>query len=179
MFTTPGALIRLGHEARSEKRLEDAKQLFAEAVELCRGAADQPMLASALTGLGQIERDLRNNAAALQHYEDAANIYRGLSDSLRFAHTVRHVGDILRAQGSLAQARPCYEEALSIYRAHAGTSDLDLANAIRGFALLEADAGETEHATSLWREAGKLYSATNVQAGVEESETQIKRLTGT
>ena len=178
MSKNPEVLIRLGYEARREKRLENAKQFFAEAVEFCRAAADQEVLARSLTGLGQIERDLKNNAQALQHYEEAASIYRSLPDPLRFAHTIRHAGDILRDQGSLERARPCYEEALTIYRGHPETPDLDLANAIRGFALLVADAGETEQAESLWREVKKLYNAVNVQAGVEESDAQIRRLAG-
>jgi transposase len=55
---------------------------------------------------------------------------------------------------------------------------LDLANAIRGFALLAADAGETERATSLWQEARRLYDAASVQRGVQESDAQIERLAG-
>jgi len=175
MSNTPNALIKLGYEARREHRLEDARRLFAEAVELSRSAADQAVLARSLTGLGQIERDLNNKVQALEHYREAANIYRSLPDPLVFAHTIRHVGDILRNQGSFEQARPCYEEALTIYRGHT-TPTLDLANAIRGFALLLGDAGETEQSISLWREARTLYNAVNVQAGVEESDAQIKKL---
>lgn len=179
MSNNPDTLMGLGYEARREKRLEDAKQLFAEAVEFCRsGAEDHAVLARSLTGLGQIERDLKNNAQAPQHYEEAASIYRSLPDPLRLAHTIRHAGDILRNQGSLEQARPCYEEALTIYRGHAETPDLELANAIRGFALLAADAGETDRATTLWREARELYIAVNVQAGVHESDAQLRRLAG-
>jgi tetratricopeptide (TPR) repeat protein len=178
MTNTPDTLLALGYEARKTKRLEDARRLFAQAVELCRGTADQALLARSLTGLAQIERDLINNGHALRHYREAANIYRNLPDPLRFAHTIRQVGDILRHEGSLEQARPGYEEALAIYREHPETADLDLANAIRGFALLSADAGQTEQARTLWTEAGQLYSAANVPAGVRESEAQIKRLAG-
>jgi uncharacterized protein HemY len=91
MSNTPDTLIRLGYEARREERLEDAKRLFAEAVEFCRGAADQALLARSLTGLGQIERDLKHDAPALHHYKEAAEIYRRLPDALRVAHTIRHV----------------------------------------------------------------------------------------
>jgi tetratricopeptide (TPR) repeat protein len=176
MSNTPDTLIESGYEARGAGRLEDAKQLFAQAVELSRGSADMRLLARSLTGLGQIERDLKNSVQALQHYQEAASIHRGLPDPLRFAHTIRHVGDILRNEGSVAQARPCYEEALTIYRDHHETSHLDLANAIRGLALLKGDAGEREQAMSLWQEAKGLYNAANVQPGVEESDAQIKRL---
>ena len=77
----------------------------------------------------------------------------------------------------MEQARPCYEEALTIYREHSETSALNLANAIRGFALLKSDAGETEQAKSLWQEARTLYIAAAVPPGVQESDAQIERLT--
>src|SRR5271163_1090974 len=100
MSNAPDTLIESGYDARRAGRLEDAKQLFAQAVELCRGTADRARLARSLTGLGQTERDLKNSVQALRHYEEAASIQRSLPDPLRLAHTIRHVGDILRNEGS-------------------------------------------------------------------------------
>lgn len=135
-----------------------------------------PETADALVKLGyQARRDGRVDDA-LHFYSDAAMLYRDLSDPQKLAHTVRHVGDILRKQGSIEKARPCYEEALTIYRAHHETSDLDLANTLRGFALLCEDAGEKEQAKNLWREARTLYDASNVLPGVQESEARIAKL---
>lgn len=176
MSDAPDTLITLGYEARRQGRLKDAERFFSASVGSCRDAADQPKLARSLTGLGQIERDLKNNIQALQHYREAANIYRSLPDPPRLAHTIRHIGDILRNDGSIEQARLCYEEALTIYREHGETSHLDLANAIRGFALLRGAAGETEQAKSLWQEARNLYNAANVPPGVQESDAQIELL---
>jgi tetratricopeptide (TPR) repeat protein len=178
MSNTLNAQIASGYQARRNGRLDDAKQLFAGAVTAARDLPDQAILARALAGAGQIERDLQNNAAALRAYQDAAEIYRSLADPLRLAHTVRHVGDILLEQGSIEQARFFFEEALSIYRQHAETSLLDLANAIRGFALLREQAGEREQAKSLWQEARSLYGSVNIQAGVDESDRRIARLSG-
>jgi tetratricopeptide (TPR) repeat protein len=178
MGGTPKALLELGYQARREDRLAEAKACFAEAADLCRAAGDGAMLARALTGLGQIERDLHETAAALGHYEDAVVIYRTLDDPLVLAHTVRHVGDILRNQGKLELAAPCYDEALEIYRRHEETPPLDLANAIRGYALLKASIGDKEEAAKLWQEAGVLYAAVGVEVGVAESERQVAQLTG-
>ena len=179
MGRNPNELITLGYQARREGRLEDARRLFADAVEVCRapGAGEASLLASALTGLGQIERDLKNRSVALDHYREAVKLYRGGVDPLRFAHTVRHLGDLLREEGVLDEARTCYKEALAIYRNHKETSPLDLANTIRGFALLRGSAGETDEARVLWREARQLYESVDVEAGVRESDRQIERLT--
>jgi len=156
--------------------MEDAKRIFAEAVEAARLSKDRPWLARAYTELGRIERDLHETAPALLHYKEAAAVYRRLDEPLRLAHTVRHVGDILRGDGQLEPAGPCYREALEIYRAHPETPSLDLANAIRGFALLQEEIGENQEAVALWREAHELYAAVNVQAGVDEGDRRIERL---
>jgi tetratricopeptide (TPR) repeat protein len=174
MKLTPDELLKQGYQARREHRLADAKDLFAEAVEVSRKANDGSSLARALTGLGQIESDLRETAAALTHYEDAVDLYRTLGDPLVLAHTVRHVADILRRQGQLDQAAPRYKEALAIYATNDQTPPLDLANALRGYALLKGDAGENEEARKLWREAGRLYAAVGIEAGVTEAERRSR-----
>jgi hypothetical protein len=69
-----------------------------------------------------------------------------------------------------------YEESLQIYHNHEQTYPLDLANAIRGYALLKGDTGHTQEAKQLWLEAKSLYAQLNVQAGVTEADSQIARL---
>lgn len=114
---------------------------------------------------------------ARQCYGGAVEIYRRDDlDPLRLAHTVRHLADIHRGEGSFELARPLYEEALKIYREREEASALDVANAIRGFALLKSAVGERSEATALWREARKLYESVDVRAGVEESDVQLARL---
>ena len=176
MSSRAETLLMQGHQARRERRLDDAKRIFVEAVEAARLSKDRPWLAQAYTDLGRVERDLRETGAALLHYEEAAAVYRKLDDPLRLAHTVRHVADILRESGQLEPAGSSYREALEIYRAHPETPPLDLANAIRGYALLQEELGQKQKAVSLWRAARELYAAVNVQAGVDESDRRIERL---
>jgi tetratricopeptide (TPR) repeat protein len=173
---TPEKLIASGYKLRKELRPEEAHEIFLEAVRLSRKAVDPALLASSLIGLGQIERDLKNSHAALQYYREAVDILRSEPKQLRFAHAIRHLADILREDGSPKDAAVYYEEALKIYGEHAETPRLDLANALRGFALLKGGIGENEEAKSLWREARSLYQSVNVQAGVEESERRIAAL---
>jgi tetratricopeptide (TPR) repeat protein len=170
-------LIKQGYEARRGNRPAEAKVCFTEAIGFCRAAGDKAVLAKALTGLGQIERDLKETGDALGHYEEAVAIYRTLDKPLVLAHTVRHVGDILRNQGKPELASPCFIEALEIYRERDDTPPLDLANALRGYALVKANVGDREEAAKLWQEAGGLYALVGVQAGVAESAAQVARLT--
>lgn len=169
-------LLELALQARRENRLADARAHLVEAVGLYREAGAPADLARALTRLGQIERDMRHRDEALRSYQEAAAIYRAAGDAPRLAHTVRHVADIQRGDGRPELAEPCYHEALAIYRSHPQTPPLDLANAIRGLAILKSDAGEAGEAKLLWREAKDLYTAVNVKAGVDESCRQLARL---
>jgi tetratricopeptide (TPR) repeat protein len=171
-------LLKQAFQARREHRLDDAKRDLNAAVDLCRGAGVRADLAKALTGLGQIERDLKHGEVAQQHYEEAVAIYRVEGDALRLAHTIRHVGDIHQDEGHLDLAEPCYHEALAIYRSHEQTAPLDLANTNRGLALLKGDTGEHAQARLLWEEARDLYAAVDVEAGVAESSRRLAQLAG-
>jgi tetratricopeptide (TPR) repeat protein len=175
--SSPETLIEQGYKARREQRTAEARERFAEAVDLCRGGNDQALLARALTGLGQIERDLGKLDAALKCYEQAVVLFRGLDRPLVLAHTVRHLADILRNQARLDLAAQHYAEALAIYRAHAETNPLDLANTLRGYALAE-EAGNADLAREHWQEAKVLYSQVGVDTGVVEADKRIAHLAG-
>lgn len=166
-------LLRQAFQARRENRPGDARRDLIEAVNLCRKADIPVHLAKALKGLGQIERDLHRGDAARQHYEEAAAIYRAEGDALKLAHTVRHLGDIHQDQGRVDLAEPCYHEALHLYRSNEQTPPLDLANAIRGLAILKDSRHETEQAKLLWEEARDLYASAGVKEGVEESSRRL------
>jgi tetratricopeptide (TPR) repeat protein len=127
--------------------------------------------------LGQIARDRRRSDAALLHYEEAVALYRAEGDALKLAHTVRHVGDIYREASHPDLAESRYQEALALYHSHKETPPLELANAIRGLAILKCDAGEVDVARALWEEARDLYEAVNVAAGVAESNSRLAQLT--
>jgi tetratricopeptide (TPR) repeat protein len=170
-------LIQRAQQARRENRLGDAKRDLVEAVKLCR-AGSPAELAKALTGLGQIESDLHNSDAALGHYEEAVAIYRVEGDALTLAHTIRHVADIQRRERRYELAAVSYAEALGLYREHPGVLQLDLANALRGFALLKDEIGNVKERQALWQEARELYAAVDVEAGVAESTRRLERLEG-
>ena len=98
---------------------------------------------------------------------------RAGDDPLRLAHRVRHLGDAYYYAGRAASAESCYLEALSVYRRHEPTRPLDLANAIRSFAVLKHEGGAAEQAQGLWQEAHDLYVTLNATAGVAESAARL------
>ena len=101
---------------------------------------------------------------------------RKVDDPLRLAHTVRHLGDAYYYAGQASLAEPCYVEALSIYRGHEDRRPLDLATAIRSFAVLKDEVGAAEEGRRLWQEAHDLYVSVNVPAGVAESAARLALL---
>jgi tetratricopeptide (TPR) repeat protein len=170
-------LLIVASQARREHRSASARQVLLNAVEICRQSNDRERLAKALTALAQAERDLHHLDSARQLFEEAALIYHADGHQLRLAHTFRHVADIHLDQGNHAPAERCYDLALEIYRNHPDTPLLDLANAIRGLAILKGEIRQNQQAILLWREAGELYAAVDVQAGVAESGHRIGLLT--
>jgi len=82
-----------------------------------------------MTTLGNQEHVLK--------YKVAVAGLRKANDPLRLAHAVRHLGDAYRHAGQTSEAEACYVEALSIYRSRDDRNTLDLANAIRGYAVLK------------------------------------------
>ena len=169
-------LIKQALQARRDNRLDDAKRDLLEAVALCRKGSERGELARALADLGQIERDLGHNDAALRHYEEAVAFYRARGNPLKLAHTIRHVADIQRHEGNQQLAESCYGEALRIYRDHPETPPLDLANALRGWALLKEAVGEIPEARAQWQESGKIYAELQIEAGVAESQRRMQLL---
>jgi tetratricopeptide (TPR) repeat protein len=101
---------------------------------------------------------------------------RKVDDPLKLAHAVRHLGDAYYYAGRAEQADQCYVEALSIYRGHERPRPLDLANAIRSFAVLKDYVGADKEAGSLWQEAHDLYVTVNATAGVAESAARLALL---
>jgi tetratricopeptide (TPR) repeat protein len=174
----PQTLMEHGRAARGENRLADAQELFAQAVAECRYVEDPRLLATALKALGQVERDLQHPAAAIKCYAQAAAIYEELSDNLPLAHSVRHIADILREQKRAAEAEHAYNQALEIYRPSPEALPLDVADAVRGLALLKDGAGAQEDALLLWQEACHYYTEAGAAARISECQASIAFLMG-
>ena len=116
---------------------------------------------------------------ALADYRKAADLYKSIGDPLKYTHTLRHVADILRERNALPEAGVYYAESLAVYRDHPEAPKLDVANTLRGFALVKEQAGDPQAAKQMWQEARDLYAAgapTKVDAGVTESEEHIAAL---
>lgn len=171
--STIGQLGQEAVHARREGRLADARRTAGKAVELCREVGPKQRLVRSLMFLGQLKRDTAQRESALKLYEEAAALSREVDGPLRFAHTVRHLADLYCEVGRLDLVERFYKESLGIYRMQKGASPGDLANAVRGFAVMKDAAEANEEARALWEEARSLYSALGVEEGVEECNSHL------
>lgn len=121
-----------------------------------------------LRSLAESARRHRDAGTALRHYEEATNLLRHSPDQLAFAHTVRHLGDVHAEQRDWLRAEPCYIEALKIYRSHPSPLKLDVANAVRAYAVYLSETGKHAEARALWAEAGQIYEVLGIAEGVAE-----------
>lgn len=164
-----------GYQARRENRLADSRAIFLKAVRSAAEEADRPDLAEALCGLGQAERGIGSLEAARHHYASAALLYRQIGPPERLAYAIRHEADILREASQPAEAEPLYLEAEQIYRQLGEEATLDLANTLRGLALVNESSGRTDAARSLFEQARDLYVKCDVEAGAAECNQRLSR----
>jgi tetratricopeptide (TPR) repeat protein len=162
-----------GYQARREGRAADSRAIFLKAVRSAAEEGDRPFLAEALCGLGQAERDIGNLPAARHHYQGAAVLYRDIGPPARLAYVLRHEADILREESLPAEAEPLYLEAEGIYRLQGEEAELDLANTLRGLALVLESAGRADASRSLFEQARALYAKCDARAGVAECEEKL------
>ena len=164
-----------GYQARREDRLADSRAIFLKAVRSAAEEGDQPSLAEALCGLGQAERGIGNLEAARHHYAGAALLYRQIGPPERLASAIRHEADILREACLPAEAGPLYLEAEGFYRQQGEAAALDLANTLRGLALVNESLGRPDASRLLFEQARELYAKCNAEAGVAECNKKLSQ----
>lgn len=170
---TPKQLFERGKEKLAGGLRKYAHTLFRKALKEGKRALNDGLKAELLIALAKIDRDRGWKEDARVHYGMAAQIIRGLDKPLALAHTLRHEADILREQKKVCEAEAIYNDVLALYRTNPDHRPLDLANALRGYALLKARIGDVRASIQLWQEAGAIYESLGLEAGVAESRAQI------
>lgn len=133
--------------------------------------------AKSLERLGAIARNAGRIEEALSRYAEAATAYRADDDALGEAHAVRHIADIEREIGRLDDADGHYRSALVAYDTHEeNASPLDVANAVRGQALLHGMLGRMTESQAGWSKARETYARLCISAGVEECDRHLAAL---
>ena len=149
--------------------------MFKQALEECCDDDDPRLVAELHAELAYVERALHDEQSAEAHYRRATEMFRTLHDPYRTAHNMRHLADILRETGKPLEAAPFYSESIEFFR-KSGEYPLQLANALRGLALMQGDVKDFAGSLQSWSEAKALYQMVSVDAGVAESRKRIDDL---
>ncbi len=160
---------------RREGSVDAARDGILAAVMMFRNAGDMPRLVDALGKLGHVHMDEQQWDEAEDVYHEAVQIAQDSGDLVGEAHKTRHLGDLYRLSGRSTDALAFYRSAIDLYRGIRRRQDLDVANALRGFALAAEESGDGPLATELWQEAHDLYAQLGLQEGVDECRTHLKR----
>jgi tetratricopeptide (TPR) repeat protein len=165
-------------EAWNKRRVgsyEEARDLVKNAEELSKDD-DYNTLGRISHVYMQFESDHDNLPKALEFCQQSLRFYQKANNSDKIAHSTRHIADLQRELGNDADSESNYREAIGIYKANSQTNIGDLANALRGFALVLEKRGKSSEAKTAWQKTKELYEACNLQAGVDEANQKLDSL---
>lgn len=174
----PNDALSLVERSSSARRAGDhatAVSLAEEAKDAAQSSGDPKALGAAYSALGRLRRDEHSLEAAAELYGLAIALARESDDANALAQRLRHVGDIAVEQGNFARAEQCYDEAGPLFDA-LEVGPLTSANFLRSVALLREKQGANAAAAGLWSDARSLYAEAGIDAGVEESDRRLRRL---
>ena len=172
------AIAKLLDEAwrrRREENYEDARALLIKARGLCE-EDDYNSLARIHHIYMQFDYDQGNLSNALELCHKSLAFYHKANNSDKIAHSTRHIADLQCHLGDDTSSESNYRTAISIYKDNPDTQAGDLANALRGFAILLEKRGKIQEAITAWEEAKELYQAGHVQCGVDEAGRKLVAL---
>ena len=165
-------------QLRGQGNYEASKNILQEAQLLCKddehnylGRIDHIKMQHQYDGHNYLEA-IKFCKKAIAHYTTAKN-------SNKIAHSTRHLADIQTKLNQLDKAFTNYLYALKIYNKHPKTHPGDLANALRGYALLLEKTGKQDEALLNWKSVLELYTQLGIQEGVDEAKFKILHLSGT
>ena len=175
-ITNINDLLEAAWSMRREERYEAARDLVNEALRLCKGE-DYDVLGRIFHIYMQFESDHDDPSKALDLCRKSLLYYKKGGNPHKIAHSTRHMADLETTLGEEESAERHYREAIRIYRDAPDSSKGQLANALRGFAILLEKRGKIGEAIATWKETRTLYAALNLEAGVEEATSKIRALT--
>jgi tetratricopeptide (TPR) repeat protein len=150
-------LIREGTELLSRGQLQEAEQVFLQALQQIRKTANVPPMdrLCVLQGLGQSQLRQQKYADAEKSYSDAKMLIEISLPNTNNWHALvlDSLGQAYRLQDKLDLAEPCYKEALAIEEKGGGRDSLDSATTKCNLALLCIQQGREDEAESYLVEA--------------------------
>ncbi len=150
-------LNNLGNVANSERKLDEARDLYQQALDLYQRTLgpDHPHVAGALTNLGNVADSQGEFDEALDLMRRALAIRQDTlgPDHPHVAISVTSLGHVARAQGKLDEARELYQRALGIRRNALGPDHPSVASSLDHLGGIAHAQGNLDEGLDLFREA--------------------------
>lgn len=165
-------------EAWNQRRVGNYKKAreLVEQAELLTQDDDYNSLGRIFHVYAQFQSDHDDLHRALELYKRSLEFYRKANNPDKIAHSTRHIADNQRELGKDADSERNYREAVSIYKSTTQTYAGNLANALRGLALILESRSKIPEAIAAWEETKDLYRQCNLQDGVDEAQRNLDSL---
>ena len=159
---------------RNDGNYKSSRELLNQVLAL--DSSDPNVVAQVYAYQGQIERDLESPKKALLLYSKALKEYQSSGNKNGIAYAERHIADIAMELNIHEQAEESFKRALTIYREDESGNAMNIANTVRGYALLQEKTHQYHKSRSLWEEAREIYNRFNIQEGVGECDHHLSNL---
>jgi tetratricopeptide (TPR) repeat protein len=170
-----GRLLQQAWDKRRTEKYGESLDLLRRAETLCT-QDDHHLLGRIYHIHRQLKTDQGLHIQALPHALKSIEHYRASGEVQHIAHSVRHLADLEFKLGQLDGAEEHYREAIQIYINDDNTTKLNLANTLRGYAMLTESQENIVLALGLWEEVKTLYNSIDIPEGVEEANQHLEAL---
>lgn len=168
------ALLAEAWSKRNREHYGIAKSIVDEAFKICK-KDDHDSLGKIFHIYRQISFDQQSFDKALGYNISSVGHYKKTKNQSKIAHSIRHLADVQFQLGQLNKAEKNYQLSINLYRT-IGSSHLDLANALRGFAILLEKKDKLREAKKVWEETKELYQKCDIVAGIQEADDKLENL---
>ena len=153
----------------------NSKEVLVKAHKLCK-EKDFELLGRVYHIYMQYEYDHEKYNEAVKFCRLAISFYVKGNNPNKIAHATRHLADLQLELNRLDKAEKNYLHAIDIYRKDPNTPKGDLANALRGYALVLEKGEKIAKAIEMWEEILHLYQDKGFQEGIDEASQRLKIL---
>jgi tetratricopeptide (TPR) repeat protein len=166
----------LGTIAFQARRVDKARQLWQQSLELSEEVSDQEIVALSHLGLGMVEIANQNSRQAEERLTKALGLCRELDKKDQVAGVLQQLGIAAYSAGDYVAAREALEEAL---RMNEALADLEgLAKALAQLALVDKEEGKLQDALDRTEQAEQLFLILGNQSNINLVKKQWRNIRG-
>ena len=155
------ALAKLGQIYRRTRSIDEAMELFDEALEMRNGLKDNELwMSEVMLHKGSIFEHRKQYLKSLTCYEESLKLRKSVTGEDEVtADTMKRVGEIHRLRGSYDQSMEQFESALDVYRMTVGNDHESVADTLHCLGYIHDSKNDSDKALSYHKEAWNVRKA--------------------